>query len=49
MHAQGYLSSPYLPTYYELAQRHADVPRLSDKQVDPLNPQPYPNYKHPNL
>jgi hypothetical protein len=33
---QGYLSSPYLPTYYELAQRHAEVPRLSGKQVEAI-------------
>ncbi|KAK9919027.1 hypothetical protein WJX75_008803 [Coccomyxa subellipsoidea] len=33
---KGYLSSPYLPTYYELAQRHAEVPRLSGKQVEAI-------------
>ncbi len=34
--AQGYLSSPYLPTYYELAQRHPEVPRLSEKQQEAI-------------
>lgn len=35
-HAQGYLSSPYLPTYYELAQRHPEIPRLTEKQQEAI-------------
>lgn len=33
---QGYLSSPYTATYYELAQRHPHVPRLSNAQKEAL-------------
>ena len=33
---QGFLSSPYTATYYKLAQRHADVPRMTEKQYEAL-------------
>jgi hypothetical protein len=33
---QGFLSSPYTATYYELAQRHAEVPRLTAAQKEAL-------------
>lgn len=31
---QGYLSIAYSATYYELAQRHPDVPRMTEKQKE---------------
>ncbi len=31
---QGFLSSPYTATYYKLAQRHAEVPRMTEKQYE---------------
>lgn len=33
---QGFLSSPYTATYYRLAQRHPDVPRMTEKQYEAL-------------
>ena len=33
---QGFLSSPYTATYYKLAQRHAEVPRMTEKQYEAL-------------
>ena len=33
---QDYLSVSYADTYYQLAQRHAHVPRLSQKQQEAL-------------
>ena len=35
--AQGYLSVNYSATYYELAQRHPEVPRLTEKQKEALS------------
>ena len=32
----GYLSTSYNATYYELAQRHPDVPRLTDLQREAI-------------
>ena len=34
--AQGFLSSPYTATYYQLAQRHPEVPRMTEKQREAL-------------
>ncbi|KAK9862136.1 hypothetical protein WJX84_008907 [Apatococcus fuscideae] len=34
---QGYLSVNYSATYYELAQRHPEVPRLTEKQKEALS------------
>ena len=33
---KGYLSTSYNATYYELAQRHAEVPRLSALQEEAI-------------
>lgn len=33
---QGYLSINFSGTFYELAQRHSDVPRLTEKQKEAL-------------
>ena len=35
-YAQGFLSSPYTATYYQLAQRHPEVPRMTEKQREAL-------------
>lgn len=35
-HAQGFLSTPLTSTYYELAQRHAEVPRMTALQREAL-------------
>lgn len=32
----GYLSTSYNATYYELAQRHSEVPRLTDLQREAI-------------
>lgn len=34
---QGYLATSFSATYYELAQRHADVPSLTKKQEEALS------------
>ena len=36
MTVQGFLSSPYTATYYTLAQRHPEVPLLTQKQHEAL-------------
>lgn len=33
---EGYLSTSYNATYYELAQRHPEVPRLTDLQKEAI-------------
>ncbi len=33
---QGFLSTPLTSTYYELAQRHAEVPRMTALQREAL-------------
>ena len=33
---EGYLSTSYTATYYELAQRHAEVPRLTNLQREAI-------------
>ena len=33
---QGYLSCSYADTWYQLAQRHGHVPRLTDKQREAI-------------
>ncbi len=33
---QGFLNTSFSDTYYQLAQRHAEVPRMTPKQAEAL-------------